>query len=128
MLRLSIIIATAALLSACSTTRISSSHYYRAPGETASNTITGSVLQEKALFGYDFNVTVTANGSTICKGPAPGRLTGKLGDKPVECECMATTGDLSCAAINTSFACATDQKIRCFVFVDGDRAADLSFQ
>ena len=113
-------------LSACSTTNYSSAHYYRAPGATEQVTIAGQVLKERAFVGYNFTVTVTANGYPICHGSAPGRLTGEFNGKQTECECMPISGDRRCYFVGTSGSCVQDQNVRCFVFIGGDRAADLA--
>lgn len=120
-------ILAALLLSACSTTLISPAHTYRAPGETDSTTIAGTMKRDKALVGWNYAVTVTANGNQVCQGAAPGRMTGFMGARKVECECMTTSGGPQCFAVGTSFSCVAEENVRCFVFVDRERAADLTF-
>lgn len=123
-----LIIAAALALSACASTRSSSAHYYRSPGEAQSHTITGSVHRTKAFVGWDYTVMIRADDSPICEGSAPGHLRGYFRDKPVECDCMAVSGATQCFSVGTSLSCAADENMRCFVFIAGDRAADLTFQ
>jgi len=115
-------------LSACTTTIQSGSHYYRAAGESASVSISGTATRDELALSPEFTVDIRADGTPICSGPAPGKLFGSLRGKTVECDCMTTSGATSCALIGSSFSCSQESNLRCFVFVDGERAADIAFK
>lgn len=124
MKRLAILGAVLAL-AACATTTVSPAHYYRAAGDAGQLEISGTVVRSHTFSatGYAHEVALAVNGTEVARGDMGGGnsldLRGDYQGRKIDAACGVLAG-----------ASFTDYRpyVRCMVFVNGERAANLDLK